>query len=97
MVRKLSKIEESTGRTPEALTTAPVMYGYERELVLAFNYLTGRRQVGFAANPIQLTEIEAYIRLVGDSGIPRDIFLELLSGMDEVYMQKVNSGNKSSS
>jgi hypothetical protein len=34
---------------------------------------------------------------VGDSGIPRDIFLELLSGMDEVYMQKVNSGNKSSS
>lgn len=70
-------------------------FGYERELVLAYNQLTIRRQMGFTAGPIPLSEIESFVRLYGPPQMPMDIFVELLGVMDHEYLQKLNShGNR---
>ena len=93
-VRKLIEIEQATGKTPQALLDAPVCYGFERELAIAFNFLTDRRTVGMAVNPIPLSEVVAYLDLVGGTIVPKDMFLELLHVMDAEYLEKVNSDNK---
>jgi hypothetical protein len=92
-IKRLIEIEQATGRTPQALQDAPICYGYEREMVLAFNFLTDRRSIGMVANPIPLTEIEAYFNLLGDQVVPKDIFLELMRVMDLEYLEKANRGH----
>ena len=49
--------------------------------------------MGFAANPISLSEIESYIRLFGTPAMPIDIFVDLLGVMDNEYLKKLN-GNR---
>lgn len=89
-IKRLIEIEQATGQTPAALSNAPIAYGYERTMVLAFNFLSDRRPIGMVANAIPLSEIESYFNLFGDSDIPRDIFVDLLQEMDDEYLQKVN-------
>lgn len=79
--------------TPTALLDAPVAYGLEKELVLAYNFLAGRRSMGFSANPIPLSEIKSYIEIFGVPQMPMDIFIDLLGLMDMEYLSKVHSKN----
>ena len=89
-IKRLIEIEQATGQTPAALLDAPIAFGYERELVLAFNFLSDRRPVGMIANAIPLTEIQSYIQMFGEPDIPRDVFIDLLQEMDDEYLKKVN-------
>lgn len=63
--------------------------------MLAFNELTCRRVIGMAPSPIQLTEIEAFIRLYGPPQMPLDIFVELLREMDNEYLDKLSTSHGS--
>lgn len=98
-VRKLIEIEQATGKTPQALIDAPVAYGLERELTLAYNFLAARRSVGFSANPIPLSEIHSYVEIFGPPPMPMSVFIDLLGIMDIEYLSKVhtkNHGNRTS-
>lgn len=92
---KLREIELETGLTPQALIDEPKLYGYSTEVANAYNFLASRRTVGMAPNPIQLSEILAYIQVYGQPQLPVDIFMDLLSTMDSKYLEK-RSGNSTS-
>jgi hypothetical protein len=64
------------------------------ELAQAYNVLASRRTSGLAANPIQLSEINAYLQRYGEPSIPVDVFIDLLGAMDLKYLEMSN-GNKS--
>ena len=83
-------MEEATGKTPQALLDVPQCYGYERDVILAFNRLTHKRSIGMVANPIPLSEYKAYIDVFGAPQIPLDVFFKLLEIMDAEYLSKIN-------
>lgn len=98
-VEKLQVIELETGRTPPALANAPVLSGLTLELVSAFDILSERRNNGVAQNPIQLSEIAAFVNLFGPPSVPISVFVHLIGVMDlaSVAPKATNHGNESPS
>lgn len=90
------EIEQASGKTPQALLDAPVAYGLEKSLVLAYNHLASRRQAGMILNPIPLSEIQSYIDLFGPPDMPIQVFIDLIGVMDSAYLEKMH-GNKPAS
>jgi hypothetical protein len=87
---------------PLALKNRPPCYGWMGEYLKAFNVLSSSRQYGMGPNPIQLTEILAYIELFGTSD--KMSLIQYVLRMDEAYLttkakqqeQKKNqAGNRS--
>jgi len=70
------------------------MYGTCVEIVYAYNVLASKRTSGLASNPIQLSEIEAYLRIYGQPSIPVDVFIDLIGIADLKYLELTN-GNES--
>ena len=95
----LYEIETATGVTPKALLDAPNLHGTAKELTNAYLTLSKGRSVGFAANPIPLSEQLAYIQLFGMPSIPVDIFVHLIGVMDNKYLElsSKSNGNKPTS
>lgn len=82
------RIEEATGRTPKALESAPtIRLAILQEVLTAYNMLASRRTIGMAANPIQLSEIKAYIDIYGPPSIAVDLFIDLVGLMDIKYLE----------
>lgn len=95
-IPKLREIELATGSTPAALLDEPKLFGYCIEVVNAYNLLASKRTAGLTPNPIQLSEIYAYLHRYGEPLLPVDIFMDLLGVMDLKYL-KMSNGNKSTS
>lgn len=72
------------------------MYGAEKEIARAYNILDSRRTVGLSANPIQLSEILAFIQLFGRPSMELDTFVDLIGIVDDKYLE-LQSGDNSSS
>lgn len=89
-------MELETGNTPKALQDQPKVYGLVKEVVDAFQILHRHRSAGMAPNPIQLSEVVAYINLYGPPSTDIDLFLSLITVVDNVYLERY-SGNKSPS
>lgn len=83
----LREIEAASGKTPQALEDAPSLVSTTQEVVTAFGILSNKRAVGMVANPILLSEIEAYIKLFGPPSLPIPIFVEMIGLMDSKYLQ----------
>lgn len=67
------------------------------EIGHAYNVLSARRTMGFAANPIPLSEINAYLSIYGPISVPVDLFIDLLGAMDLIYLELTNgklTGNR---
>ena len=88
------EIESATGVTPKALLDAPSLHGVTKEVSKAYNILAARRTAGFTANPIQLSEIKAFIELYGPPSIPIDLFISLIGSMDMKFLELSNGDNK---
>lgn len=89
-------MQDATGITPQALVDRPKIFGIASEVVDAYNVLAARRtSSGFAMNPLQLSEIMAYLQIVGRPSIPITMFIELLGIMDIRYLELTN-GNRTS-
>jgi hypothetical protein len=95
----LEKIAEATGKAPPALERRPGIFGLAKEIVEAYNVLAGKRTAGMIPNPIQLSEIVAYVQLYGEPSIPMTIFVQLLTVVDEDDLSHLRStgGNTASS
>ncbi len=89
-------MEEATGKTPQALLDAPLMFGLAREITDAYNILASRRTFGMAPNPIQLSDIMAFIQVFGPPTVGLDLFVELLGVMDIKYLE-LSHGDKPTS
>jgi hypothetical protein len=89
-VSKLLEIEQATGVTPSALLSEPKLAGICTEVVQAYNVLAARRTSGLTVNPIQLSEIKAYLEVYGDPCVPVDVFVNLIGVMDLQYMELTN-------
>ena len=74
----------------------PRIYGYCTEIVYAYNALASKRTAGLVPNPIQLSEIYAYLQGYGAPTLPIDMFMDLLGAMDLKYLE-LSRGNKSTS
>jgi hypothetical protein len=72
------------------------LYGVEKEIVNAYNVLASRRTAGLTVNPIQLSEILAYIQLFGYPSVELDTFVDLIGVLDRRFME-LQSGDNSSS
>lgn len=59
----------------------------------AYNVLASRRTSGLTPNPIQLSEINAFLERYGEPSIPVDVFVDLLGAMDLKYLE-LSNGNK---
>lgn len=92
-VSKLLEIEQATGSTPKALLDEPKLFGACIEVVQVYNVLASRRTSGLTSNPIQLSEINAYLERYGEPSIPVDIFIDLIGAMDLKYLE-LSNGNK---
>lgn len=91
-LRKLREIELDTGVTPKALEDIPKLYGVCVEVVQIYNSLASRRTTGISTNPIQISEIHAYLCRFGDPLLPLDILFDLISVMDLKYLE-LSNGN----
>lgn len=76
---------------PGALRERPVLDATCSEMVEAFRILSRHRTVGFEVNPIQLSEIRAFIEIYGEPSMTVPIFIELLSLMDEHVRAKAQN------
>lgn len=92
----MREIELATGITPQALADEPKLYGACVEVAHAYNVLASRRTAGLTSNPIQLSEIEAYLSRYGEPSIPIDIFFDLIGAMDLQYLELSNGNNPTS-
>lgn len=91
-------IEETTGATPKALLDAPKIHGTCQEIADAYSILSKRRNVGFGASPIQLSEIIAFIQLFDRPSVSVDVFVHLIGVMDTKYLELSNKdGDKPTS
>lgn len=90
------EIENATGVTPKALDDEPKLYGICVEMAHIYNTLASRRTCGFTPNPIQLSEIDVYLRIFGGPSIPVDVFLDLIGMMDVKYLE-LSNGDKPAS
>jgi hypothetical protein len=87
-------MELETGKTPQALLDKPVLYGVASEIAQAYNVLASRRTSGMMPNPINLSEILAFIQIYGHPNISIDRFVELIGVADMQYLE-LFSGNRS--
>lgn len=77
---------------PGALRERPVLDATCSEMVEAFRILSRHRTVGFDVNPIQLSEVRAFIEIYGEPSMGAQVFIELLSLMDEHVRSKPQNG-----
>lgn len=85
MQEQLQKAQDQ-GRSVPALDAKPVL---DEHLVLVFHcwtFLHSRRQVGFSANPISLSDMLAVIDMHGVIGDQRDDWIELLVALDQEFL-----------
>lgn len=75
---------QKTGKLPRELENEPDIEARLLPYVEAFAVLNAGRSAGMTANPIPLTEMEAYIRLYQVADIVR--FIRLIRAMDKAYM-----------
>jgi len=73
---------------PGALRERPQLEGTCAEMVVAFRILNRHRTIGFEVNPIQLSEISAFIDIYGEPSMGVELFEELLVVMDEHVRNK---------
>lgn len=92
--KKLQAISEA-GITPRALLEEPAVEGLAAEICWSYNILAKRRTSGVAPNPIQLSEIRAFIDLYGMPSCGIEVFEALIWAMDVKELESY--GNKSSS
>jgi len=87
---------------PKALADEPQLDTTAEELAKAYGILSTKRTIGFAPNPIQLSEIKAFIELYGEPSVGYTIFEEIIRVMDGADLEfmaaktKVSEGNGSS-
>lgn len=62
----------------------------------AYNILASRRTAGMSLNPIQLSEINAFIQIYGKPTLPVDMFIELIGVMDTRFLE-LNGGQSGNS
>lgn len=86
-IPKLREIEQATGVTPPAILDEPQLYGPCVELAYAYNVLASKRSFGLSPNPIQLSEINAFLDRYGEPSIPIDVFIDLMGRMDCKYLE----------
>lgn len=79
----LEELEES-GLTPKALENRPVMHEWMKEYTTGFSILSSTRQYGMGPNPIQLSEILAYLKLYGAEDM--EAFIENILLMDASFL-----------
>jgi hypothetical protein len=72
--------------SPKALERRPPYYDWMDEYFKAFDVLCCTRQVGMVVGPIQLQQIESYLRLFGCSDPIKD-FVHLILIMDSAWME----------
>jgi len=85
-------MELEFNKTPQALLDKPVLFGTAAELAQAYNILASRRTSGMVPNPINLSEILAFVQIYGRPTIAIETFVELIGTMDMKYLE-LFSGN----
>lgn len=75
------------GRTPQALEIRPILYDWMVEYLKAFDVLSATRQCGMGPNPIQLSEMLAYMQLYEVED--RDTFVHHILQMDKTFLEAV--------
>lgn len=82
----LQRLADSTGRVDDRLALKAPRLG--ESLWGAFVQLSSTRQSGMGANPIAITEVEAWCRLQGVTLSPWE--LDTLLAMDSAALNEVN-------
>lgn len=90
----LEAMETQTGITPQALQNEPELDVTTGEIASAYNLLAARRSYGSGPNPIQLSEILAYVEIFGCPVVGMEAFVELIGVTDVKYLETVDHGNK---
>ena len=90
----LTTLADQTGQEPAVLADRPDLYEDLYEVAEAFAALSSGRTLslglgGAVANPIALTEIEAYCRLIGITDTAE--FSRLIRVMDAAYLERVRA------
>ena len=85
----LPQLEKAAARGVDvpALRAIPVIADHLRPVMQLWTFLHGRRQVGFAANPITLADMMSgldFYEIVGV--VKREDWLELLVAMDQKFL-----------
>lgn len=83
---KLVEIESNTGVTPKALEERPVLDPTSLEVLRAYKILDATRTYGLSMNPVQLSEMRAYIDLFGLPPVPVDVFVKLIGTLDQRHV-----------
>lgn len=85
----LNEIEENTGITPSGLVNRPELQSEDVKYVNIFWTLHAGRSYGMAgALPLQISEIDAYYRLIDEvDSEERTRGLMFMQRMDQVYLE----------
>lgn len=71
----------------------PQLSSTETEIARAYNFLASRRTCGMGPNPIQLSEIKAFVDLFGLPSIHLYEFVHLIGLIDQKYLE-LSNGNR---
>jgi hypothetical protein len=84
--------EEQTGITPPALKNKPSPDFLVRDIIRAFNLFQTKRIINQSLQPIQLTEIVAYLTLY--PFYDTDLFVRLITKVDKYYIEQREKDNE---
>jgi hypothetical protein len=79
---------EDSGEIPPALVNQPDIPLYLCDITHAFKILSPQRNIGMEVCPITLSDIKAYIDLFGEPLLGRELFVNLLSQVDQTFLEK---------
>lgn len=81
---------DTTGKTPPALLNRPVLKPHLAHLLEAFYELSSQRMIGEVPQPIQISEILAYVDLLGViEPEDRQQLLKAIRTLDAAYLEQI--------
>lgn len=88
-IKAFQERARQTGVTPAPLRAIPKLQPRDRELLEAFRGLDQARRMGHSApDPLQISEVLAYLQLVGIAQQDlRSKYLRILQMLDRVFMK----------
>ena len=88
----LQDVAKDTGETPKALKDRPTLRDDLAHLMESFFELSAQRLVGETAQPLQISEVLAYVELLGiDSPIERERLFTMVRKLDAVFLEHVRA------
>lgn len=91
----LKNIALTTGEIPQALKNRPTIGEAEYFFVSSFYELNAFRPVGESFQPLTLTDVKAYMDILGDFSLSERLrFIKVISTLDQTYINKKIADSK---